>query len=225
MASAFKQYKFLGLITVLSVTFLTLSNATAGKIVQIGPLVFSITVYYFPVTFIIADVLTEVYGYAQARKVTWYLFFTSIVSSFIFWLVSVIPPAEGFQLNDSYVTVFGQAPRIFVGSWLAIWAGSHLNNFVLAKMKVLTKGKYLWSRTIGSTIAGEGADTIIFYIVALYGVIPHGMLIYSILSGWLLKVTLEALFTPLTYKIVSYIKKAENEDCYDDKTNFNPFVL
>ena len=112
MASAFKQYKFLGLITVLSVTFLTLSNATAGKIVQIGPLVFSITVYYFPVTFIIADVLTEVYGYAQARKVTWYLFFTSIVSSFIFWLVSVIPPAEGFQLNDSYVTVFGQAPRI-----------------------------------------------------------------------------------------------------------------
>ena len=92
-------------------------------------------------------------------------------------------------------------------------------------MKVLTKGKYLWSRTIGSTIAGEGADTIIFYIVALYGVIPHGMLIYSILSGWLLKVTLEALFTPLTYKIVSYIKKAENEDCYDDKTNFNPFVL
>lgn len=220
-----KSYKFLGLITVLYITFQLISDVTAGKIVALGPFTVSVTVLYFPVTYIIADVLTEVYGYAQSRKVVWYVFFSSVIAGLVYWLVSVLPPAQMFDANEAYVRVLGQVPRILVGGWIAVWVGGILNDFVLAKMKVWTKGKYLWTRTIGSTIFGEGANTALFYAVALYGIIPDALLATSILSGWFLKVLVETIFTPITYAVVGKLKRVESEDYFDKDTDFNPFKL
>ncbi len=220
-----KQYKFLGLITVLYVTFQLISDVTAGKIIQLGPFPVSVTVLYFPITYIIADVLTEVYGYAQARKVTWFAFLSSLIAGLVYWLVSVLPPAPNFAGNEAFVRVLGQVPRILVGGWIAVWVGGMLNDYVLAKMKVWTNGKHLWLRTIGSTVVGEGANTILFYSIALYSVLPNSLLLASVFSAWLLKVLVEIVFTPLTYLVVGKLKKAEHEDHYDKNTNFNPFII
>lgn len=220
-----KEYKFLGLFTILYIVFQLVSDVTAGKIVQLGPFAVSVTVLYFPITYIIADVLTEVYGYAEARKVVWYVFFSSVIAGLIYWLVAVLPPSPVFDANDAFVRVLGQVPRILVGGWIAVWVGGMLNDYVLAKMKVLTKGKFLWMRTIGSTIIGEGVNTLFFYTIALYGIIPTDLLVVSVLSGWLLKVLIEIIFTPVTYIVVNKLKKVEQEDYYDKDTNFNPFVV
>lgn len=220
-----KNYKYLGLITLLYVTFQLISDVTAGKIIAMGPFTVSVTVLYFPITYIIADLLTEVYGYAQARKAVWYVFLASVIAGLIYWLVSVLPPAPMFEGNEAYKAVLGQVPRILIGGWIAVWVGGMLNDYILAKMKVWTKGKHLWMRTIGSTIFGEGANTVLFYLIALYGIIPNSLLLASILSGWLLKVVVEVVFTPVTYAVVKKLKKIENEDYYDKDTNFNPFKL
>lgn len=220
-----KQYKYLGLITALYITFQLISDVTAGKIVQLGIFTVSATVLYFPFTYILADVLTEVYGYAKARSVVWVVLASSIIAGLIYTLVVFLPPAAGFDANDAYTRVLGQVPRILIGGWIAVWVGGILNDYVLAKMKIWTHGKHLWSRTIGSTIVGEGANTILFYIIALYSIIPTNLLITSILSGWLLKIAVEVIMTPVTYQVVAKIKKVENEDYYDYKTNFNPLKL
>lgn len=220
-----KHYKFLGLFTLLYVTFQLISDVTAGKIIALGPFTVSVTVLYFPITYIIADVLTEVYGYAQSRKVVWYVFFSSVIAGLVYWLVSVLPPAPLFNANDAYVRVLGQIPRILIGGWIAVWVGGMLNDFVLAKLKVWTKGKYLWTRTIGSTVFGEGANTALFYTIALYGILPNSLLVTSVLSGWLLKVALETVLTPVTYAVIGKLKKVESEDYYDRDTDFNPFKL
>jgi len=217
-----KHYKYLGLITALYITFQLVSDITAGKIVQLGFFTVSATVLYFPFTYIFADVLTEVYGYAKARSVVWMVLICSVLAGLIYTGVVLLPPAVGFDANDAYTRVLGQIPRILIGGWIAVWTGGLLNDYVLAKMKIWTRGKYLWTRTIGSTIVGEGANTILFYVIALYAVIPNNLLIASILSGWFLKVLVEVIMTPVTYKVVKKLKKAENEDYYDDKTNFNP---
>jgi hypothetical protein len=220
-----KPYKFLGLFTILYITFQLISDVTAGKIIALGPFTVSVTVLYFPITYIIADVLTEVYGFAQSRKVVWYVFFSSVIAGLVYWLVSVLPPAPLFNANDAYVRVLGQVPRILIGGWIAVWVGGILNDYVLAKMKVWTKSKYLWTRTIGSTIFGEGANTILFYTIALYGIIPNSLLVTSVLSGWLLKVVIETVLTPVTYAVIGKLKKVESEDYFDRDTNFNPFKL
>lgn len=220
-----KQYKYLGLITALYITFQLVSDVTAGKIVQLGIFTVSATVLYFPFTYIFADVLTEVYGYAKARSVVWMVLFASILAGVIYSIVVILPPAVGFDANSAYARVLGQVPRILFGGWIAVWAGGILNDYVLAKMKIWTKGKYLWTRTIGSTVVGEGVNTILFYVIALYAVIPTNLLVASILSGWLLKVVVEVIMTPITYKVVARLKKAENEDYYDYETNFNPLKL
>lgn len=220
-----KQYKLLGLITILYITFQLISDVTAGKIIAFGPFTVSVTVFYFPITYILADLLTEVYGYAQARKVTWYAFFSSVIAGLIYWLISVIPAAPGFANNDAYITVFGQVPRILLGGWIAVFAGGISNDYILAKMKIWTKGKFLFLRTIGSTIVGEGINTFLFYTIALYSILPNNLLISSILSGWLLKVLVETIFTPLTYLAVWKVKQIENEDYYDKTTDFNPFIV
>ena len=131
----------------------------------------------------------------------------------------------GFDANDAYARVLGSVPRILLGGWIAVWVGGILNDFILAKMKVWTRGKYLWTRTIGSTIIGEGANTVLFYVIALYAIIPNNLLVTSILSGWFLKVLVETIFTPVTYFVVNKLKKLENEDYYDKETDFNPFIL
>ena len=220
-----KQYKYLGIITALYITFQLVSDITAGKIVQLGIFAVSATVLYFPFTYIFADVLTEVYGYAKARSVVWMVFFSSVIAGLIYIIVVALPPAIGFDANDAYTRVLGQIPRILIGGWIAVWIGGILNDYVLAKMKVWTKGKHLWTRTIGSTIVGEGANTFLFYFIALYAVIPTGLLITSIFSGWFLKVAVEVIMTPVTYRIVAKLKKVEGEDYYDTNTNFNPLII
>lgn len=220
-----KSYKYLGLITTLYIAFQLISDVTAGKIVQLGIFTVSATVLYFPITYIFADILTEVYGYSKARNVVWQAFLASVIAGLIYQLVVWLPPAIGFDANEAYARVLGSVPRILLGGWIAVWAGGITNDYVLAKMKVWTKGKYLWTRTIGSTVVGEGVNTALFYTIALSGVLPNNLLIASILSGWFLKVAVETVLTPVTYAVVNKLKKAENEDYYDTNTNFNPLII
>jgi len=223
LVSIMKQFKYLGLITALYITMQLVSDVTAGKIVQLWIFTVSATVLYFPITYIFSDILTEVYGYAQARKVVWMVLGSSVLAGMIYQLVVALPAASGFDGAPAFVRVLGSVPRILLGGWVAVWVGGILNDYVLAKMKVWTNGKHLWSRTIGSTIVGEGANTVLFYSIALYAVIPNNLLVSSILSGWFLKVMVEIVFTPVTYAVVAKLKKAENEDYYDRQTNFSPF--
>ncbi len=220
-----KSYKYLGLITTLYIAFQLISDITAGKIVQLGIFTVSATVLYFPITYIFSDILTEVYGYAKARSVVWQTLLASVLAGVIYQLVVWLPPAVGFDANDAFARVLGSVPRILLGGWIAVWVGGILNDYILAKMKVWTKGKYLWLRTIISTVVGEGANTILFYTIALYSVLPTNLLIGSILSGWLLKTLVEVVLTPVTYYVVAKLKKAENEDYYDTNTNFNPLII
>ena len=180
---------------------------------------------FFPVTYIFADLLTEVYGYARSRSVVWTVFFGSILAGLIYQLVVYLPPIAGFDANGAYVRVLGSVPRILLGGWIAVWVGGMLNDYVLAKMKVWTNGKYLWTRTIGSTVVGEFANTVLFFSIALYAVILNNLLFASIISGWLIKVAVEVIFTPLTYYVVRKLKNLEGEDYYDRDTNFNPFII
>ena len=220
-----KQYKYLGFITVLYVAFQLISDVTAGKIIELGIFTVSATALYFPFTYIFADVLTEVYGYAKARSVVWQVLMASVLAGVIYQLVVWLPAVAGFDASDAYARVLGSVPRILLGGWIAVWVGGILNDYILAKMKILTNGKHLWARTIGSTIVGEGANTILFYVIALYAIIPNNILLASILSGWFLKVLVEIVFTPVTYYVVNKLKKLEGEDYYDKDTNFNPFII
>jgi len=220
-----KTYKYLSLLTVLYVTFQLVSDITAGKIVQLGIFTVSVTALYFPFTFIFGDVLTEVYGYAKARSVVWKVLLASVLAGIVYQLVIVLPPAQGFSSNTAYTIVLGSVPRILLGGWIAVWAGGILNDYVMAKMKVYTKGKYLWTRTIGSTIVSEFVNSVLFYTIALYAILPNGLLLSSIFSAWVLKVIVEVVLTPVTYVVVARLKKEENEDYFDTNTNFNPLIV
>lgn len=220
-----KQYKYLGIITALYITFQLVSDITAGKIIQLFFFPVSVTVLYFPITYILADVTTEVYGYAKARSIIWTVLFVSVLAGVIYQIVIWLPPAVGFAANDAYTKVLGSVPRILLGGWIAVWVGGILNDYTLAKMKIWTKGRYLWTRTIGSTIVGEFANTILFYSIALYAIIPNNLLVASIFSGWVIKVAVEVIFTPWTYYVVGKLKRLEQEDYYDRDTNFNPFII
>ena len=207
------------------ITFVLISQATAGKISQIWIFTVSAATIFFPLTYILADIFTEVYGYAKARSRTQILLLCSIISALLYALVAWLPPAVGFDANEAYIRVFGQIPRIAIASWIAVYFGSITNDYILAKMKVLTKGKHLWARTIGSTIVGEAVDTILIFGIGFYGIIPNSLLVSAMLSGWVLKVLIETVMTPVTYKVVAKLKKAENEDYYDYNTNFNPLKV
>ena len=220
-----KEYKYLGLLTILYVTFQLVSDVSAGKIVSLGIFTVSATVLYFPITFIIADVLTEVYGYARARRVLWHVLLASVLAGSVYQIVVWLPAASGFDAAPAYARVLGAVPRILLGGWIAVWVGSILNDYIMAKMKVWTNGRDLWMRTIGSTIVGEGANTALFYMIALYAIIPNNILVASILSGWFLKVVVEIVMTPVTYVVVNKLKKAEGEDYYDTNTDFNPLKV
>lgn len=220
-----KAYKYLDLILFLDLTMMAIVNIISGKIVQVSIFTLSAASLCIPITNIIADVITEVYGYKQARRATWILIFSTIIFALFLQLAVYLPPAPGFEHNDSYRTVLGQAPRIAIAAWVALFASQFTNDFVLAKMKLLTKGKYLWSRTISSTMLAQVAETNCFYIIALYNVIPTGLLLKSIISAWFLKVMIETVMTPVTYLVVNRLKKAENEDSFDTNTNFNPLII
>lgn len=220
-----KQYKLVGPITVLYVTLQLVSDVTAGKLVQLAIFPVSVTAIYFPLTYIFADVLTEVYGYAIGRRVLWTVLLCSAFAAAIYQLVAWLPPAPGFSGNAAYVQIFSQVPRIVLGSWIAVFAGEILNDFVLAKMKVWTNGKHMWSRLVGSTVVGQLMNTALFYTIGLYGVIPTQLLIESIISGWLIKCVVEIVLIPVTYVVIQKVKEIENEDYFDRSTNFNPFSI
>ena len=223
--SKLTTFKYLGLFLVLNITFQLISDATAGKIVLLFGFGVSVTVLYFPFTYIISDVLTEVYGYAQARRVLWYTLMASIIAGVFYQVAVAVPAAPFFQNAEAYETVFGIIPRVLIGGWLAVFVGDISNNYVLAKLKISTKGRFLWLRTISSTIVGQGLNTTVFYVVALWGVIPTNVLFEGIIAGWVIKTVVEALMTPITYLLVGFLKKEEGVDYYDTDTNFNPLVI
>jgi uncharacterized integral membrane protein (TIGR00697 family) len=223
--SKFGEYKYLEFIVLLYVIFQLVSDVTAGKVVSIFGITVSVTVIYFPFTYLISDILTEVYGYAIARKVLWRVMFASILAALLYQVAVYIPPATHFEKGQSYTDVLGQVPRILVFGWIAVFSGDIVNNYVMAKMKVFTRGKHLWSRAIASTVAGQAVNTAVFYVGALYGVIPTDLLIMAVLYGWIIKSLVEIVFTPLTYAVTNYLKREEKVDYYDTNTSFNPFII
>ena len=188
--------------------------------------IFGAGVLFFPISYIIGDILTEVYGYARARRVIWTGFAALTFMAFMAWAVVALPPAQDWPGQDAYEFVFGNSWRIVLASIAAFWVGEFANSFVLAKMKVWTNGKALWARTIGSTMVGQGLDSLIFYPVAFWGLAgwPPELLWQVVLSQWLIKTGWEAVLTPVTYLVVGKLKRAEDIDVFDDDTRFSPFT-
>ena len=219
-----KEFRFFTLITGLFVAVLLISNVASSKLVAFGPLTFDGGTILFPISYIFGDILTEVYGYRKSRQVIWIGFGCALLMMAIFVIVGWLPSAGGWENQDAYNKILGLTPRIVVGSLLAYFAGEFLNSVILAKMKIFTAGRWLFSRTIGSTIVGEGVDTLIFVLVAFVGVYSWDVVWLIIISNYLFKVAFEVVLTPLTYVIVGYLKRTENTDTFDYDTNFNPFA-
>jgi hypothetical protein len=219
-----KNYKYLGTISVFFVSVLLISNVASTKIVDLKWFTFDGGTLLFPLSYIFGDILTEVYGYKNSRSVIWLGFFMALLMSIIFIIVGKLPSASGWNNQAAYDAILGLTPRIVCASLIAYFFGEFSNSFVLAKMKIWTKGKWLWTRTIGSTIVGEFVDSTIFIIIAFSGILPGSLLLTLIISNYLFKTAVEILFTPLTYKVVKFLKTKESEDYYDIDTNFNPFT-
>jgi uncharacterized integral membrane protein (TIGR00697 family) len=233
-----KPYRFLNLITAVFVTVLVVSNiASSAKIVDWGfslfglPLAFDAGTILFPISYIFGDILTEVYGYKQSRRVIWAGFLCLALSAIIFWIVRLMPGEatwQGYAGDDSYTAILGgmSTGGIVLASLAGYWTGEFTNSFILAKMKVLTQGRWLWARTIGSTILGQLVDTVMFVVVAsAFGVFPWSLFLTLTVTNYIFKCGVEVLMTPVTYAVVGALKRAENEDYFDRSTNFNPFVV
>jgi len=222
-ASGFRHYD---LVMAAFVTVLLVSNiASAARIVKIWIFTFDAGTLLFPLAYIFGDILTEVYGYARARRVIWVGFAANALMSGIIMLVGLLPWAGFGPSTEAYHEVLGFTPRIVIASLVAYWVGAFSNSFVLAKMKVWTRGKLLWARTIGSTIVGQGTDTVVFVLVAFLGAFAGPEIMAIIISNYVFKVGVEVTFTPITYLIVGWLKRTEGADYYDRGTNFNPFRL
>lgn len=211
------------IITALFITCLITANVIAVKIISLGPIILPAAIFIFPLSYIFGDVLTEVYGYRQARKVIWLGFICNLIFVIFAWVGQILPPAPFWKGQEAYKSILGYAPRLLVASFFGYLAGEFANSFVLAKMKILTCGRWLWSRTIGSTIVGQGLDTTIFITLAFVGTTSFVPVI--ILYHWLAKTIIEALATPLTYAVVNSVKRKEAIDTFDYQTNFNPFLI
>ncbi len=220
----FGRYKYLGLLAALNVTLLLVSNFTAARIISIFGVGVSVTILYFPLTYLIADILTEVYGYSQARSIIWLSIFCSVIGASLASGQLLVPPAIFFKDDAAYHQIFSSSPKIAVAGLLAVVVGDFCNSYTLAKMKVWNKGDHLWLRFVASTIVGEGINTFIFYGIALYRVLPNELLLAGILMGWTAKTLVEVVMLPVTYPIVRFLKRAEGIDYFDYSTNFNPFV-
>ena len=228
-----RAYRYYEFVMAAFVTVLICSNLIGpAKIAQIelpliGAFAFGAGVLFFPISYVFGDILTEVYGYARARRVIWAGFAGLGFASFMAAVVVALPPAPFWQHQAAYEVAFGSTWRIVSASMIAYFCGEFVNSFVLAKMKILTSGRWLWTRTIGSTIAGEAVDSALFYPLALYGsgIIPDEKLPLVMFAQFVAKVGVEVVFTPVTYKVVGFLKRAEHEDYYDRRTDFNPFTL
>jgi len=228
-----RQYRYLDLVMVAFVTVYLCSNLigpakpAAIDLPLFGTVTFGAGVLFFPISYVFGDILTEVYGYARARRVIWTGFAAMAFSSLMAFVVVSLPPAAGWTNQPAYETVFGSTWRIVAASLTAYCVGEFVNSFVLAKLKVLTEGRHLWMRTIGSTIFGEGVDSLLFYPLAFWnsGLIPNELIPSLMLSQWLAKTAVEVFFTPVTYKLVAFLKRAEQEDFFDRDTDFTPFRI
>lgn len=226
-----KGYRWFPWVTAVFVSSLLISNIIAVKIIQVGPLFLPAAVILFPIAYIFGDILTEVYGYARARQVIWIGFFCNLLAVGAIWLAGLLPPAPFWtagvyqspaQAQQAWQAILGFTPRLLLASFIAYLIGEFLNSFVLARLKVRTAGRYLWLRTITSTLVGQGADSLVFITIAFWGIFPPQELGRAIVSQWLFKVVFEILATPLTYWIVNTLKRAENVDVYDRDINFSP---
>lgn len=226
-----RTYRYYDLVMAGFVCVLLCSNLIGpAKVAEldlpvIGTFAFGAGVLFFPIAYVFGDILTEVYGYARARRVVWAGFAALAFASFMAWVVVQLPPAAGWPNQAAYETIFGATPRIVAASLIAFWAGEFVNSYVLARMKVWSGGRGLWARMIGSTGIGQGVDTLIFYPVAFYGVWPNSLLVSVMVANYLLKVGWEIVALPFTYRIVAWLKRVENEDYFDRRTDFNPFTL
>jgi hypothetical protein len=229
-----RSYRYYDFVMAASVTVLLCSNfigaakQTTIDLPLLGATTFSAGVLFFPISYIFGDILTEVYGYGRDRRVVWAGFGALIFASFMAWVV-VSLPAAGSDFMKSYQAslegVFGSSWRIAGGSIIAFWCGSFANSYALAKMKLWTQGKWLWTRTIGSTIVGELIDSSLFYFIAFFGIWATGDIVKIAIAQYVLKTLWEIVMTPVTYRVVAFLKRAESEDYYDRQTDFNPFTL
>lgn len=216
------SYRFV-IIAAVFVTALITANVIAVKIISLGPFFAPAAVVIFPLSYIFGDVLTEVYGYQIARRVIWLGFFCNLIFVVFVWLGQILPAAPFWQDQSSYISILGFTPRLLVASLIGYFAGEFVNSFVLAKMKIMTRGKWLWSRTISSTVVGQALDTGIFITVAFIGTPSFNPML--ILYHWGIKVGIEVLATPFTYWIINTIKRTESVDVFDTRTRFNPFLV
>lgn len=221
-----RNYRYYDLILAGFVTVLLCSNLIGvSKVVTIAGFTFGAGNLFFPLSYLFGDVLTEVYGYARSRRVVWAGFAALIFASVMSWIVLSLPAADGYTGQAALLQVFGSTPRIVFASILAYFIGEFMNSLVLAKLKVKTDGRLLWLRTIGSTIAGEAVDSLLFYPLAFYGIWANDLLLKVMLANYCIKVGWEVLATPLTYRVVAFLKRVEQEDYYDRTTDFTPFSL
>ena len=211
------------IIAAIFVTCLITANTIAVKIISLGPLLLPAAIFVFPLSYIFGDILTEIYGYHWTRKVIWLGFICNLIFVFFAWVGQMLPPAPFWEGQEAYESILGYTPRLLAASFCGYLAGEFTNSFILAKMKILTRGRWLWSRTIGSTIVGQGLDTSIFITLAFIGTPSFVPII--ILYHWLAKTVIEAIATPFTYAVVNFLKRKEAIDTYDYETRFNPFLI
>jgi uncharacterized integral membrane protein (TIGR00697 family) len=227
------HFRYFDFVMAAFVAIILLSNVIgAGKVAQIWLPGFDVWwpfgagILFFPLSYVIGDVLTEVYGYARARRVIWAGTVAVLFMALMSWVVVALPPAPSWTNQAEYETIFGQVPRIVLASVCAFWAGEFVNSYVLARMKIWTQGKALWARTIGSTIAGQGIDSLIFYPLAFWGAAgwTNDLVLKVLVTQWVLKVSWEVILTPVTYAVVGFLKRREGVDVYDEGTDFTPFT-
>jgi len=224
------SHRFVVIATIF-VTCLITANIIAVKPISLGISLFGLpaslpaAIVIFPVSYIFGDILTEVYGYRQARRVIWLGFLCNLIAVIAIWVGQLLPPASVWAEQEAYKSILGYTPRILLASFLAYIVGEFSNSFVLAKMKVMTKGRWLWTRTIGSTIVGQGLDSAIFITIVYIGRFELAFIAVTIFTHWLVKSGYEAVATPFTYAVVNFLKRKEAIDTYDYETNFNPFLV
>lgn len=222
MKEKIQSFRYYDIILAFFVAVLLISNIGATKLIEIGPFITDGGAILFPIAYIFGDILTEVYGYRKARRAIWTGFAVMVLAVATFYIVQHLPPAADYQNQAAFEAVLGFLPRIVLASLAGFLVGQFVNAFVLAKMKVKTKGKYLGGRLIGSTVFGELADTVVFCTIAFYGVITGGTFVNYVLVGIAYKISVEIIFLPVTYRVIALLKKREGIDVYDKNTNFNP---
>jgi uncharacterized integral membrane protein (TIGR00697 family) len=223
MLANIRRYKYLDVLTTAFVVILLVSNLIAQKVCQIGPFAVSGAILLFPITYIFGDIFTEIYGFAASRRAIWLGFFGTILLYFMGAIIIALPAAPGWHNQEAFAIVFGFIPRILAASLIAFWAGEFANSYTMARLKLLTDGRKLWTRTIGSTVVGQAVDTTLVIILTFVGTIPLRTLVNMIVTSYFLKVAYEVLATPLTYLVINWLKKAEHADAFDRNENFNPF--